>query len=97
MDELRKIRKILGWSQKELADKLGVSKQHLWQLECGGAYIRKKHVTSLEHALETEVYGQARMFDPEYQDVKALLAELQLTAMRNRTNYQKKRLFDEAG
>lgn len=84
MDELKRLRKILGWSQNELARKLGVSRQYIYHLEMGTSPIRKKHVTALNHLLETEILNQQRMWDPAYADIRRLIADISENAERRR-------------
>lgn len=89
-DKLKTLRKILGWSQGDLSRRLDISRMHVYNLETGRNHIRKKHVVALEKALNEEIFSQIRMFDQNYDDVKALLAVLQEEVSSNRKTYHKR-------
>lgn len=84
-DDLKKLRKILGWSQGELARKLGVKRQYIYHLEMGTSPIRPIHIQKLDHILQTEVFNQERMFDTGYEDVKRLMEDIRNGLGRKRS------------
>lgn len=44
----------LGYSQRELADEIGITKDHMSRIECGRVSPRLSTIVALCHALETE-------------------------------------------
>lgn len=95
-EEIRRARQILGLSQEELAQKLGIHKNTLWKYENGAIIPKNKHavlMTVLKSAKRDgdEIYG---WLNEELKSIDSKELTKELTELKRECNNQKELISD---